>query len=260
MTEILQKIFDYKKQELESIKRRVRLEELRAKVRDAVPTSGFLKALRTPKADFAVIAEVKHKSPSKGVLREPFDPLAIAHEYEENGATCLSILTDENFFGGHLDHLRQIRREIRIPLLRKDFIWDSYQVYAAREAGADAVLLIAAMLEGSQVEDLKGLAEELGMDVLLEIHDPSECPVARQVKAALVGVNNRDLKTFRVDVGHTEKLLPQLPKGALVVSESGLDSREVLERLKKAGVGAFLIGETLMKAKSPGQALKELLS
>ncbi len=256
---ILDDIYNYKKEELIHFKRQVRLEELKARIHDLPPTVSFLKALKNSPQPFAIIAEIKQKSPSKGVLREAFDPVVLARDYEEHGAAALSVLTDENFFGGHLDHLRQVRRMVKLPLLRKDFIWDPYQVYAAREAGADAVLLITAMLHKSQMEDLKGLAEELGLDALIEVHDADECTVASAVNAHVVGINNRDLKTFKVDVGVTEKLLNLLPPNALKVSESGLDSRKTLERLKKKGAGAFLIGEAFMTAKSPGKALEELL-
>lgn len=256
---ILEKIVAYKKEELEHFKRRVRLEELKARARDARIPLSLASALQDTSQAFAVIAEIKKKSPSKGVLREDFDPLVVAKEYQDAGAAALSVLTDEHFFGGHLDHLRTVRQAVSIPLLRKDFLWDPYQVYAALDAGADAILLIAAMLEESQIVDLQGLAGELGLSVLLEVHDAAEAQTARRVGAALVGVNNRDLTTFRVDVAVTETLLPLLPRDALKVSESGLESVEVLAKLKASGVDAFLIGEALMKAESPGRALKSLL-
>ncbi len=257
---ILHKIFEYKKEELEHYKRRVRPVDLREKIRDlAYRPLSLAQALRESSQPYAVIAEIKRQSPSKGVFRENFDPVAIAKDYESSGAAAISVLTDENFFGGHLDHLRQVRQTVALPLLRKDFIWDAYQVYAAREAGADAILLIAAMLGRWQMEDLQGLAQEQGLSVLVEVHDEAEAWRAGEVGAKIVGVNNRDLKTFRVDVGLTEQLLPKLPDDAVRVSESGLDSAETLKRLKGAGVQAFLIGEAFMKAPKPGAALKELL-
>lgn len=257
---ILEKIFEFKKGELEHYKRQARLEDLRAKVRDlAYRPLPLRQRLLDSAAPFAVIAEIKQRSPSKGLLRENFDPPAIARDYEKHGAAALSVLTDEHFFGGHLDHLRKVRAEVGLPLLRKDFFWDPYQIYAAREAGADAILLIAAMLGKSQIEDLQGLAGELQLSVLLEVHDAAEADLANAVGAGLVGVNHRDLKTFKVDVGLSEKLLPRLPAAALKVAESGLDKRETLQRLKDSGIGAFLIGEAFMKAASPGAALKELL-
>lgn len=257
---ILDKIFEYKKGELEHYKRQARLEDLRSKVRDhSYRPLSLRRSLENSEAPFAVIAEIKRRSPSKGLLREDFDPPLIARDYEKHGAAALSVLTDENFFGGHLDHLRQVRNAVGLPLLRKDFFWDPYQVYAAREAGADAILLIASMLGKSQVEDLQGLAEELGLSVLFEVHDAAEADMATAVQAKIVGVNNRDLKTFKVDLGLSEKLLPRLPAKSLKVAESGLDKREALTRLKAAGIGAFLIGEAFMKAESPGEALKELI-
>jgi len=257
---ILDTIYKYKEEELEHFRRRIRLEDLKGKVRDLANPQDMLKALQNPPASYAVIAEIKKKSPSKGVLKEDFDPLKIARDYESHGATALSVLTDEHFFGGHLDHLRQVRAEVKLPLLRKDFIWDAYQVYAAREAGADAILLIAAMLERSQIVDLQGLGQDLGMSVLLEVHNLSEAETAHAVQAKLVGINNRDLQTFQVDVKTTDALLPHLPQDSLKVSESGLDSGQVLSRLKNIGVGAFLIGEAFMKASSPGEALQKLLN
>ena len=257
---ILEKIFEHKQGELEHFKRQARIEDLRAKVRDhSYRPLPFRQRLESSSAPFAVIAEIKQRSPSKGLLREKFNPPVIAQDYEKHGAAALSVLTDEHFFGGHLDHLRQVRAVVGLPLLRKDFVWDPYQIYAAREAGADAILLIAAMLGKSQIEDLQGLAEELKLSVLLEVHNAAEADVAQAVGSKLVGVNHRDLKSFKVDVGLSEKLLPRLPAAALKVAESGLDKRETLLRLKAAGIGAFLIGEAFMKAKSPGAALKELL-
>jgi len=257
---ILQKIYTYKLEELVQQKRERRLEDLKEQVRDnsRSPLS-LAKALLESPHRFAIIAELKRKSPSKGLLREDFHPVEIAQDYEKSGAVALSVLTDEHFFGGHLDHLREVRKAVALPLLRKDFVWDPYQIYAAREAGADAILLIAAMLGKWQLEDLQGLAEELGLSVLVEVHDEREAEASGAIGAKLVGVNNRDLKTFRVDVGLTEQLLPLLPAKAVKISESGLDSREILERLKRAGAQGFLIGETFMKAKSPGAALKEML-
>ncbi|MFO1462374.1 MAG: indole-3-glycerol phosphate synthase TrpC [bacterium] len=257
---ILQKIYNYKKEELEHYKRQARPEEVQARAKDSGyrPLS-LAQALRDSGQPFAVIAEIKRQSPSKGLLRADFDPVAIAKGYEEAGAAALSVLTDEHFFGGHLDHLRAVRQAVALPLLRKDFVWDPYQIYVAREAGADAILLIAAMLGRWQIEDLQGLAEELGLSVLVEVHDEAEAWRASEVGAKLVGINNRDLQTFKVDVGLTEQLLPKLPANAVKVSESGLDSVEVLKRLKAAGAQAFLIGEAFMKAPRPGEALKGLL-
>ncbi|MDL1871054.1 indole-3-glycerol phosphate synthase TrpC [Deltaproteobacteria bacterium PRO3] len=257
---ILEKIYKYKLEELEHYKRQLRPEDAKERAKDAAyrPLS-LAKALREAPGAFAVIAEIKRQSPSKGVLRADFDPVGIARGYEEAGAAALSVLTDEHFFGGHLEHLRQVRQAVKLPLLRKDFLWDPYQIYVAREAGADAILLIAAMLGRWQMEDLQGLAEELGLSVLVEVHDAAEAERAAGIGAKIVGINNRDLKTFKVDVGLTEALLPKLPAAAVKVSESGLDSAEVLKRLKAAGADAFLIGEAFMKAPHPGEALKGFL-
>jgi Indole-3-glycerol phosphate synthase len=255
----LEKIFDYKKEELAAFKRHAPLSELKAKARDLPPAVDFRGALRGCPARFAIIAEIKRRSPSKGMIRQDFDPPVLAREYRDHGAAALSVLTDAHFFGGHLDHLRQVRQAVKLPLLRKDFVWDPYQIYAAREAGADAILLIAAMLERSQIEDLMGLGRDLGMSILVEVHDEAECAAIRPVAADLVGVNNRNLKTFQVDVAITKRLLPLLPSQAIKISESGLDSAAVLEELKGEGVDAFLIGESFMKAESPGKALEKLL-
>lgn len=257
---ILEKIYNYKREELEHYKRQDRPEDVKAKAQDSSykPLS-LAKALKDDSRPFSVIAEIKRQSPSKGVLRRDFDPVVIARGYEEAGAAALSVLTDEHFFGGHLEHLRAVRQAVALPLLRKDFVWDPYQIYVAREAGADAILLIAAMLGSWQMEDLQGLAEELGLSVLVEVHDEAEAWRASGIGAKIVGINNRDLKTFKVDVGLTETLLPKLPADAVKVSESGLDSAEVLKRLKAAGADAFLIGEAFMRAPKPGEALKGFL-
>ena len=256
---ILSKILAYKKEELAHYKRQQRFEELKAKIRDARSTCSLSEALRKPPADFAIIAEIKKQSPSKGLICSNFDPVKIAKEYVENGAAALSVLTDEHFFGGHLDYLRKIRSQVSLPLLRKDFLWEPYQIYAAREAGADAILLIAAMLEKNQAADLQGLAIELKLSVLFEVHHLQECEMASAIGASIVGINNRDLETFKVDLATSEKLVSKLPGTALKVSESGIDSRQVMERLKAQGIHAFLIGESLMKTEKPGEALKKLM-
>lgn len=256
---ILDQIVEYKKEELDHFKRQISLEEIKAKAKDSREPISLKEALLKPRAEFSVISEIKHRSPSKGIIREKFDPVQIARDYLEHGATALSILTDEHFFGGHLDHLRVVRGEVNLPILRKDFLWDPYQVYSALDAGADAILLIVAMLEQNQLEDLQGLADELGLSVLVEVHDPEECNVANAVGAKIVGVNNRDLKTFKIDVANSEKLFPLLNSAEIRVSESGIGSREILVNLSKAGAGAFLIGESLLRAENPGEALEELM-
>lgn len=256
---ILEKIFSHKKEELEHFKHQRPLVELKAAVGDLESTRGFERALREASQKFAIIAEIKKRSPSKGLLREDFEPLSIATSYQENGATCLSVLTDERFFGGSLDYLKRVHEQIQLPILRKDFLWEPYQIYEAREAGADAILLIAAMLETSQMEDLQGLAKELSLDVLMEVHDEEETMAVRSIKATLIGVNNRNLKDFSVSLETSKKLFPLMETNALKVSESGLSSAKDLEDLTAAGAGAFLIGESLMRETDPGQALAEFL-
>ncbi len=256
---ILTKIIAYKKEELAHYKRQIRFEELKARIRDVRNTYSLSQALQNTTTPSAVIAEIKKQSPSKGLISPNFDPLKIAADYAENGAAALSVLTDEHFFGGHLDYLRKIRPLVSLPLLRKDFLWEPYQIYAAREAGADAILLIAAMLEKNQAADLLGLASELKLAVLFEVHDEVECEMASAIGASIVGINNRNLESFKVDLATSEQLILKLPSSALKVSESGIDSYQVMNKLKEQGVDAFLIGESLMKMEKPGAALKKIM-
>ncbi|PKN16179.1 MAG: indole-3-glycerol phosphate synthase TrpC, partial [Deltaproteobacteria bacterium HGW-Deltaproteobacteria-23] len=206
-----------------------------------------------------IIAEVKKGSPSKGVIRKDFDPLDIASIYQENGATCLSVLTDEHFFLGHLRYLALIREQVALPLLRKDFIFDEYQIFEAAACGADAVLLIAAMLEPTQLADLLGVARELYLDVLLEVHEQRELEMALATDCGLIGINNRSLHTFVTDLATTERLAPLVPSDRLIVAESGIVSRSDVERLHAAGAKAFLVGESLMREEDVGAKLTELL-
>lgn len=212
----------------------------------------FLAALRKPRAgDVALIAEVKKASPSKGVICENFDAVRIAKEYEAAGASCLSVLTDEKFFQGSLDYLRQIREAVRLPLLRKDFIIDERQILEAIEWGADAILLIVAILDHARLKRFHDLAIEAGLSVLVEVHDEAELARATVMGAKLIGVNNRDLKTFKVDLATTERLAAkrsQTPPLPLLVAESGIDTRADVERLAKCGAQAILVGESLMRA------------
>ncbi len=258
---ILDKIAEHKRQEVAQAKSRRSLESLRRGIDELEDqTRGFLRALRTTAdSDWtAVIAEVKKGSPSKGVIREDFDPLTIAATYQENGATCLSVLTDEHFFMGHLSYLAKIREVVSLPLLRKDFICDSYQIYEARAAGADAVLLIAAMLDAEQLTEYNALANELHLDVLLEVHDEAELEVALTTDCELIGINNRSLQTFVTDLATTERLLPLIPAGHFVVAESGITCRADVLRLQKSGAKAFLVGEALMREDDIGLKLQEL--
>lgn len=258
---ILDKIAAHKRQEVAQAKSRRSLASLRSGVGDIEDQPrGFLRALRAT-ADSgwtSVIAEVKKGSPSKGVIREDFDPLSIAEIYQGNGATCLSVLTDEHFFMGHLSYLGKIREVVNLPLLRKDFICDPYQIYEARVAGADAILLIAAMLDAGQLEEYNALAAELHLDVLLEVHDEAELELALATDCTLIGINNRNLQTFETDLATTERLLPLIPDSHFVVAESGISSREDVLRLQRAGARGFLVGESLMREDDIGTKLREL--
>ena len=257
---ILDKILARKEQEVAEAREKVPLAELQQSVAGLAPTRGFADALRRKASGgTAVIAEVKKGSPSKGIIREDFDPEAIAAAYERAGAACLSVLTDRDFFFGDLAYLHRIAGVVRLPLLRKDFIVDRYQVYEARAAGADAVLLIAAALDLGQLQELTALATELDLDVLMEVHDEAELEVALQTPAELIGINNRNLQTFEVSLEVTERLLPAIPGDRLVVAESGIVSRADIRRLQRAGAGAFLIGESLMRETDIEGKLQELL-
>lgn len=255
---ILDEIIAYKKQELADTKRRVPLPEIKAKASDAAPARGFEKALSAG-GEIRLIAEVKKASPSKGVIREDFDPVAIAKTYAKSGVHCLSVLTEKKYFQGALEYLGDIRKAVELPLLRKDFIIDEYQIFEARAAGADAILLIAACLERQQIQDLIGIARETGLDVLVESHTYKELDRALLAGATLVGVNNRDLRSFSVSLQTTLDLLKDIPDDRTVVSESGIKTREDVLRLQKAGVDAILAGESLMKEKDIGRKVKELL-
>jgi len=260
--DILKMIVDRKREEVASSRAAAPLPEIQARIADLEDQPrGFVRALRDCHASgwTAVIAEVKKGSPSKGVIRPDFDPLTIAETYEQNGAACLSVLTDEQFFLGNLRYLALIREQVRLPLLRKDFLFDPYQVYEARAAGADAILLIAAMLELPQLRDLAALARELSLDVLLEVHDERELEMALQTECELIGINNRDLRTFVTDLATTERLLPMIPADRFVVAESGITTREDILRLQQAGAHGFLIGESLMREEDIGAKLRELL-
>ena len=262
MPDVLKKIVDYKTGELAGMKAAAPLNEIMDRISELEDQPrGFQAALLNSCGSgwTAIIAEVKKGSPSKGVIRADFDPLEVAQTYQANGASCLSVLTDEHFFLGHLGYLALIREQVSLPLLRKDFIFDPYQIYQARAAGADAVLLIAAMLELSELRDFSSLAGELSMDVLLEVHDERELEVALQTDCQLIGVNNRDLRSFAVDIGTSERLAALMPPGRIIVAESGITRREEIVRLTEKGVHAFLIGESLMREADIGGKLQELL-
>jgi indole-3-glycerol phosphate synthase len=234
------------------------LAELRRDPRYPAPRRSLARALRAARP--AVIAECKRRSPSRGLLRDPYDAVAIATSYEAAGAAGLSVLTNEEFFGGSLADLSAVRDATSIPVLRKDFVIDAYQIEEARAAGADAILLIAAVLSVGEMRTLAGAARDLGLETLVEVHDERELADSLDVGADVLGINNRDLRSFTTDLATTERLRPLLPADTLVVSESGLRDRRDLERLMAVGVGAFLVGEAFMSAPDPGRALGSLLA
>ena len=260
MSDILTTILARKADEIAERSARVSLADLRARVADAPPARGFADALNAmiAQGDPAVIAEVKKASPSKGVIRPDFRPAVIAVSYEFGGAACLSVLTDVDFFQGADDYLRQARDACTLPVLRKDFTVDPYQVYEARALGADCILLIVAALDDGQLVDLSGLAMQLGMDVLVEVHDIDELERALQVPVPLVGINNRNLRTFEVSLDTTLAMKDAVPKDRLLVTESGIVVPEDVATMRDAGVNAFLVGETFMRAEEPGEALRQL--
>ena len=260
MSDILTTILARKADEIAERSARVSLADLRARAADAPPTRGFADALNAmiAQGDPAVIAEVKKASPSKGVIRPDFRPADIAVSYEFGGAACLSVLTDVDLFQGADDYLRQARDACTLPVLRKDFTVDPYQVYEARALGADCILLIVAALDDGQLVDLSGLAMQLGMDVLVEVHDIDELERALQVPVPLVGINNRNLRTFEVSLDTTLAMKDAVPKDRLLVTESGIVVPEDVATMRDAGVNAFLVGETFMRAEEPGEALRQL--
>ena len=260
MSDILTTILARKADEIAERSARVTLDDLRARIADASPVRGFADALNAmiAQGDPAVIAEVKKASPSKGVIRPDFRPADIAVSYEFGGAACLSVLTDVDFFQGADDYLKQAREACTLPVLRKDFTVDPYQVYEARVLGADCILLIVAALDDGQLVDLSGLAMELGMDVLVEVHDIDELERALQVPVPLVGINNRNLRTFEVSLQATLDMKDAVPKDRLLVTESGILVPEDVATMRAAGVDAFLVGETFMRAEEPGEALRQL--
>ena len=262
MTDILDKIVAVKREEVAAALKRKSLDLVRADAESRVLTRDFVGALRAKLAQgqAGVIAEIKKASPSKGVLREDFIPADIAQTYAENGAACLSVLTDVQFFQGAVDYLKQARASCQLPVLRKDFIVDAYQVYESRVMGADAILLIAAILDDAQMKAFEAIALSLDMAVLVEVHDEVELARALKLKTPLIGVNNRNLKTFEVSLDTTLSLMQQVPADRLLVTESGIRNREDVLRMGAAGVNAFLVGETFMRAPDPGAALAELFA
>lgn len=258
--DILKKILARKSEEIADARRRLPLADLGEQARAAVAPRGFVAALRRriDGGEAGVIAEIKKASPSKGVLREDFDAAAIARSYERGGAACLSVLTDVDFFQGSSEYLRQARGACELPVLRKDFMIDPYQVYEARAMGADCILLIVAALTDRQMGELAALATELGMDVLVEVHDADELDRALVLDLPMIGINNRDLRTFETTLQTTLDLLPRIPDERLVITESGILAPSDVRLMREHGVHGFLVGEAFMKAPDPGGKLREL--
>lgn len=260
MADILDDIMAVKRQEVAAALKRKPLDAMRADAESRVLTRDFVGALRSKIAagQPAVIAEVKKASPSKGVLRADFIPADIAQSYAEHGAACLSVLTDQQFFKGSTDYLKQARASCDLPVLRKDFMVDAYQVYEARAMGADCILLIAACLDDAQMKDMEALAMSLDMAVLVEVHDKAELDRALKLRTPLVGINNRNLKTFEVSLDTTLSLRAHVPADRLLITESGVSTGADVKRLREAGIQAFLVGEAFMRADDPGEALASL--
>jgi indole-3-glycerol phosphate synthase len=259
-SDILNRIIATKREEIAAAQAKRSLASLRAEAEERRDQRDFIGALRAKIAagQAAVIAEVKKASPSKGVLREHFEPAEIAASYARHGAACLSVLTDETYFQGSSAYLQQARAACALPVLRKDFMIDAYQVFEARAMGADCILLIAACLDDAQMADLEAVAQALGMAVLVEVHDGAELDRALRLKTPLVGINNRNLRTFEVTLDTTLGLLPRVPADRLLVTESGILARGDVQRMRDANVNAFLVGEAFMRADDPGAALAEL--
>ena len=257
MANILEQIVQTKRREVAESRSRRSVAELEAVIASLPPCRGFAAALvRT--GEVRIIAEVKKASPSAGIIRADFDPVEIAKIYEAHGAACISVLTDVEYFQGHLDYLKAVHAAVKIPTLRKDFIIDRYQLLEARAAGADAALLIAEILPGDMLAELHRDAVALGLDVLVELHDADQLPRVLDCGATLVGINNRDLRSFATRLEHTLELLPKIPSNVAVVSESGIRTASDMQKLREAGVRAVLVGESLMRAPDIGAALDAL--
>jgi len=260
MADILQRIMAVKAGEVAAAKAQLPLAQVQAAARAAAPARDFAGAMRSriTAGRSAVIAEVKKASPSKGVLRESFDPAAIAASYERHGAACLSVLTDSQFFQGKLDDLKSARGACKLPVLRKDFMMDPYQIYEARAAGADCILLIVAALTPEKLNELEAVAVELGLSVLVEVHDGAELETALQLKSPLIGINNRNLRTFETTLETTLGLLSRVPEDRLVITESGILKPEDVARMRAHQVHGYLVGEAFMRTPDPGVELERL--